>query len=374
MASRISSTRASSAWATARSAASLVAESSVARRRAASFAWAQSLRHGPRLDRHAERVPGRSPLRHTHAQHGVGERPGAEAARGALQQPGPRRVRAADWIRRSNGTCRARIRTRPCITDRDAVRGYLEQLDQHLRRSAIDIEGDSRRRRPRCAPKSGCTDTARGSGVPLDERVSVPLLAARRAGDEGRGVLRPRRGSTRSRLGQRQHEVVAVHRFLAGARQELAHLGRLQPLDAPQLLGGQVADALADLRGRRRSAAITSTASPASNSPSTSTTPTGQQAGALLAQRALRAGVDTSRLPLERLRVAQPQLEARLPLRLRMEARADRLAAQRRAAGCRARCRCRSRPGSRPPSPSPRTAPCCACRPEPTCELDMPIS
>ncbi len=65
----------------------------------------------------------------------------------------------------------------------------------------------------------------------------------------------------------------------------------------------------------------TSTASPASNSPSTPMIPTGQQARAPLAQHPRGAGVDRHPAP-GWLRVAQPELERRHPLGVRREPRA----------------------------------------------------
>ena len=90
--------------------------------------------------------------------------------------------------------------------------------------------------------------------------------------------------------------------------------------------------------------------------------PDRQQAGAALAQDPRRALVDHEPA-VGRLRVLEPELEAR------------RLAAPGRRSGCRpprrrrprrsvpGRSRCRSPPGSRPRSPSPRRRPCCASRP-----------
>ena len=108
-----------------------------------------------------------------------------------------------------------------------------------------------------------------------------------------------------------QHEVVAVHGLLARARKHLAHL---RPTSAPSPAAApRPSSSRCPSRSARRPspAAATSTASPASNSPSTSTTPTGSRL-VPCSRSARSAPASTSTRPLRRLRVLQPQLEARL--------------------------------------------------------------
>ena len=108
--------------------------------------------------------------------------------------------------------------------------------------------------------------------------------------------------------------------------------------------------------------AATSTASPASKSPSTATIPTGSRLEPR-SRRTRAAPSSTSEAPVGRLRVLEPELEARglAGAGRRSGCRPVRPRPPRR--GCRPRSRCRSPPGCRPRSPSRRRRPCCASRP-----------
>ena len=82
---------------------------------------------------------------------------------------------------------------------------------------------------------------------------------ARRQADVGDRAGRSRHGEKGTPGASAQHEVVAVDRLVGRARHDLAHGGGLHPLDLAELVGGVVADPLADddravrdLRRRRR--------------------------------------------------------------------------------------------------------------------------
>ena len=109
-----------------------------------------------------------------------------------------------------------------------------------------------------------------------------------------------------------QHEAVSVDHLVRRVRQQLAHLAR-SSARSPATARSRVVDyPLAD---RSTRSTVTSTASPASKSPSTSTIPTGSRLEPC--SRSTRAAPSsTTSCPARRLRVLEPELEARRPCRL----------------------------------------------------------
>src|SRR4051794_28414726 len=121
-----------------------------------------------------------------------------------------------------------------------------------------------------------------------------------------------------------EDKVVAVHGLLAGARKHGPHVRRLEALHPPKLFGGVVRDALPDRTPAiRRRGDVDRIAR--LEIPLDADHTDGQQARALLPKSTLRALVH-EHAAAGRLRILEPELEARLAPRLRVEAGADRLA------------------------------------------------
>src|SRR5256885_13038027 len=118
-----------------------------------------------------------------------------------------------------------------------------------------------------------------------------------------------------------QNEIVAVHSLLGAVRHPLQHPGGLKALDPDDLGGRIVDDPLADHLGIADH--LNSVAG--RELPLNAGDPDREQAGAALAQHPRRALVDDDPSPA-RLRVAEPQLEARGPLRVWRKPGADPLA------------------------------------------------
>ena len=172
--------------------------------------------------------------------------------------------------------------------------------------AAVDLCGDLTPGKGRptscCRPPGGqhVGSGARGRSVVGSRAGAIFTLA--REGVDPRGCRRRHRVQPGS--GRRKHEVVAAHGFLGRPGKNLSHRAGLHPHDPLELRGGVVRDVLAHGRVSR----ATSTASPASNSPSTPMIPTGSRRGAAVAQRRAAPASTTTRAQ-RRLRVLEPELE-----------------------------------------------------------------
>ena len=144
-------------------------------------------------------------------------------------------------------------------------------------------------------------------------------------------------------------------------RHQLTNGRRLHPLDPPQLPSGVIHNPLANERAIHHNL----DGIPSLEVPRDSHDPHGQKARTLLAKNPRRPIVDRHG-PTARLRVAQPQLEARRPPLSEQRTQCPGSRPPPHETGCPAASRRTPPSRFRPPSPSRQPRPCCASRPSRT--------